>query len=510
MVYRWKKGEAEARINARIEDVEDVEIVEYKRDMSLQNIPINCAYRVKGVHLYADIVNLDEMLGTEAETAHKRALRFLNQHYRAVHRILNRVEAIRVDFHNQRLHAVVAKPYDTEDGAEAMRVHRAVAIAQLIIDVLRETGSEEDKIEPAQVRVGIDTGTALAVNNGRAGYREPLFLGRPANHAAKRAGGGAEVGIFLTNDARKVIGLPALNDEDGTPLSAAQVAVSQKKANLGVSKDEIVEEWRQDLDDNPIGAFEFTRHSPPFRDLVIEDLTPANSRRQEAISCYADIDGFTAYVDRHINDNAEDVVRCFHVIRAEMDAVLSMDFGGRKIRFIGDCLHGVMAEGTAFTTEEEETVSAAVLCAGGLRSSFNLTRQKLEVAGVAVDGLGLQIGLEYGMITVTRLGMKGDRIRCSVSRSILASEAEQGRCAANDTAIGEAAYNAGTEAVRNLFGSSRIVSDLDYDVAVLELENDGDKTAKRAKQAAAAVVYTPAAARSLEAPVRSHARLPGA
>src|ERR1700677_3426042 len=136
----------------------------------------------------------------DGEVFNRRTLRFLNLHYRAVQRILQRVDAIFVDFHNQRLHSVVSKPYDSE----AARIHRAVAMGQLIIDVLAQTGEDADH-PPAKVRIGIDTGKALAVNNGRRGHREPLFLGVPANHAAKRAAGGSVTGIYLTNAARKVI-----------------------------------------------------------------------------------------------------------------------------------------------------------------------------------------------------------------------------------------------------------------------------------------------------------------
>src|SRR6185312_14680929 len=161
-------------------------------------------YRLHGAHLYADILNLVDMLNVtdvEGETCHRRTLRFLNLHYRAVHRILQRVDAIFVDFHNQRLHSVVAKPYDSE----VKRVQRAVAIGKLIIDVLAQTGEDADH-PAAKVRVGIDSGKALAVNNGRRGHREPLFLGEPANHAAKRAGGGRATGMYLTNRTRKGIG----------------------------------------------------------------------------------------------------------------------------------------------------------------------------------------------------------------------------------------------------------------------------------------------------------------
>ena len=77
------------------------------------------------------------------------------------HRAIRGADAKRVDFHNQRLHAIVAKPY-SED-SEAMRVHRAVALAQLLIDVLAQTGDDDEHIPDAKVRVGIDTSRLLSM-----------------------------------------------------------------------------------------------------------------------------------------------------------------------------------------------------------------------------------------------------------------------------------------------------------------------------------------------------------
>lgn len=506
MTKSWKHDRAADHIASKQKDVESVTILDYRRDMSLENIPSSKAYRVDGVHLYADILNLSDMLNVTADegvTCHRRTLRFLNLHYRAVHRILDRCDTRRVDFHNQRLHSVLTKPYNTEADAEAKRVRRAVAIAQLIIDVLQETGDADENIPNAQVRVGIDTGTALAVNNGRRGGREPLFLGAPANHAAKMSGGGTKAGIYLTNDAREAIGLGAVDKPAGTALTSAEIEDCQQKAALEVSKDKIVKEWQEDLEKNPIGSFNFSRHTPPLRTLDITALTPANSRRQEAASVYADIDGFTAYVAKHIEDAAEDVVRVFHVIRAELDRVLTCDFDGRRIRFIGDCLHGLLCDGTVQTTDDAATVSTATLCAGALRSSFELCLEKLEEEGIDTDELGLAIGFEFGPMTVTRLGMHGDRVRCSVSRGVLASEKEQTRCAGSDTAIGSFAYEAGTQAVRDLFGSKRKVSGLDYNEAVEALSEKGDETAKAVKKAAFATV-APAIAAASDRTVRPY------
>jgi class 3 adenylate cyclase len=492
----WNKDRATRRIDAKIDalPLKDIEIKEYVRDTNLSGISNTTAYRVDGVHIYADILNLKDMLNVtnvEGETCHKQTLRFLNMHYRAAHRIIGRVDSTLVDFHNQRLHCVFAKPY----GDEAKRVHRAVASGQLIVDVLARTGEDADH-PAAKVRIGIDSGKALAVNNGRRGHREPLFLGEPANYAAKRAGGGSTTGIYLTNKARKAIGLAEVTNVDATPLTVAEIEASQKAANLGVTVDQIVNEWADDLKNNPIGNFGFTSHTPPFATLDIEGLSVKNSRRQDAAAVYGDLDGFTAYVGNNIgtDDGAKHVFRTLHVLRAEMDAVVHEDFQGRKVRFIGDCIHGLLVEGSAQTTDVHETISNMTLCAGAMRSSFDLALKRLKDKGTDASSLGLAIGFEYGPMTVTRLGMKGDLIRCSVSRGVLAAENEQRRCNGKQTAIGQIAYNKCTHGVHAIFGDTRIRSNLDYNTAVSEMAAKDDKTARAAKAMAVSTLLKPASA----------------
>ncbi len=113
----WSEDTAKQRISARIAEVATVTIKEYVRTTDLTGLANGVAYRVDGVHLYVDILNIGDMLNVtafEGETSHRRTLRFLNLHYRAVRDILLDVDAIEVDFHNQRLHAVFAKPYGDE------------------------------------------------------------------------------------------------------------------------------------------------------------------------------------------------------------------------------------------------------------------------------------------------------------------------------------------------------------------------------------------------------------
>ena len=469
MVKRtWSEDSAKARIATRLKEVKTVDIKEYVRDTDLSGLGNGVAYRVDGVHLYVDIINIQELLETtvyDGETAQKRALRFLNNHYRAVRNILQEVDAIQVDFHNQRLHAVFAKPY----GDEAARIHKAVATAQLIRDVLARIGeNEDDPLPAAKTRVGIDSGKALAVNNGRRSSREPLFLGNPANEAAKRAGHDLDVeGIFITNNTRTAAGWDTVLNDRTTALTAEQIEKSQDKAKLGLTLDDVLSDWEDDLEQHPIGAFVFYRHTPPYRDLKLEDLTPGNSRRQEATSIYADIDNFTRYVAARIedDDDAIDVVKTLHVLRSELDAVLHDDFAGKKIRFIGDCIHGILVEGTAQTTDNEDTAKNAMLCAAAMRSSFTVALKELQAEGIDTGDLGLAIGVEFGSTAVTRLGIKGEKVRCCLSRSVLRSEDEQRRCNGRETAIGANLDKYAPQQFRNLFGTSRKRADFDYAAA---------------------------------------------
>ena len=93
-------------------------------------------------------------------------------------------------------------------------------------------------------------------------------------------------------------------------------------------------------------------------------------------------DNFTAYGSANVSsdENSKHVVRVLHVLRSELDAVLHEDFAGKKVRFIGDCVHGLMVEGTAYETDSEETVRNLTLCAAAMRSSFNLALEKLRSA----------------------------------------------------------------------------------------------------------------------------------
>ncbi|NKK67318.1 guanylate cyclase [Rhizobium leguminosarum bv. viciae] len=433
------------------------------RESPLDNIPPKTAVVVDGVHVYIQMIDFAAaMIEAERETegTHQRVLSMLHLHYSVCDEIAENFEAQRVDFHGPRMHAVIATPVGPAFAAE--RAERALAFADAITKAVKEAGRITANGRYAtRVRAGLDSGRSVAVNGGVQHEREPLFLGPAANYAAKLADGHVE-GIFVSNRLRRdlgqqeVFGLNILNEERqrhidlDDPSFGNKVSFQTKRANRQlIDSAASTASGRVSLSSDDASSFTFHRHTPPLGSINFADLSPSNSIRMELLSIFADIDGFTGYVDRCIaTGTIGEMVANLHTIRSELAATLKDDFKGKKVRFIGDCVHGIIAEGTAMTTDPSSSVRAAVQAAGGIRSSFELCQSELD--GIA--DLGLAIGIEYGPTPVTRIGIRGDRsVRCSVSGAVSASEDLQSKCEGDQTALGPAALQHAPANVRRLF-----------------------------------------------------------
>ncbi len=102
--------------------------------------------------------------------------------------------------------------------------------------------------------------------------------------------------------------------------------------------------------------------------------------------------GYTNFVDAAIRGGSNEIkkaVETVHVIREELNSVLKDDFGGKRIRFIGDCIHGCLAKGER-QDDHAATIKEAALCAAAMRSSFDLCL-KIVKPGATID---LAIGIE--------------------------------------------------------------------------------------------------------------------
>lgn len=440
----------------------------------LFELPPGVAVVVDTVQIYVNLINYDEFRlheGRETERSHARALNFLHLHYGACDRVIDDLAAQRVDYHGPRVHAVVIEP--SGRASERDRVIEGLELASQMMTLAELANTEiAGGSYTAAFRVGIDAGTCIAINSGDGVEKEPMFLGGAANHAAKLAEGD-QPGIFVSERVAATLGVPLRSATDSVALSDMQVrrlldSATTMKGPAGsfeVRARDLLAEWKDDLRTQRAATggasrFQFHFHKPPLETIDYAKLSPANSIRMPLVSLFADLDGYTGYIDRATaSGDVSDAVRALHVIRGELREVLEGDFCGRKVRFIGDCIHGLIAEGNSATTDEAATLRAATRCAGALRSSFGLCKEMLA----GVDELGLAIGLELGQTPISRVGIRGERsVRLATSVATTRSEAIQRSCGGRETALGSAAYAVAPADVKGVFPGGAPAHDLDF------------------------------------------------
>lgn len=439
-------------------------------------IPRNRAITTDGVHVYANLMDFNDRLvdqDRETEASHRRALQFLHAHYSACDALITAMDITRVDFHGPRLHAVVLTP--TGPDRELERIQKAMAFAAAFRAMVERTAREFGEGFQTRVRVGVDSGPAIAMDGGRKAETEPVFVGSPANHAAKLASGDID-GIFPSPRIRQLLDRPLAFDSAGLLAKSLELGfLSESLAFDGARGDARLESAfagfaeEMSLLKSATGAtaaaFHFHYREPPLRTIDYAHHPPSNAIRMTLASLFADLDGFTAYVDEALRTGrVAEAVSNLHVLRGEMAAVVRDDFGGRKVRFVGDSIHALLAEGSALVTDEAKTVREAVMAAAGIRSSFNLCRQLLP----GVDQLGIAIGIEFGATPVCRIGLRGDAsVRTASSRATYLCEERQQACDGRETALGDVAFQVAPAAMREAFGGARRIANLTYDTAVV-------------------------------------------
>lgn len=432
------------------------------------------------VQIYVGIVNFDEFRienETETEAAHKRMLRLQHVLYSACDRVAEQCEVQRVDFHGSRMHAVV--PSDDPNGVTIEDVGKAFRFVTLFSDLAGKAIRdlvEEDMV--VRFRFGIDAGRCVAIDNGTALEREPMFLGSPANHAAKLAEG-SEPGIFVSDAVRVPIGNPGLGSVAERVLSidegSVRRAINARATTLGTavfSQDlrlrtvsSLLEDWKGEIArsealDPTMPTFTFREGRLPLSDVEFADLSPSRTTRLPLVSMFADLSGYTAYIDEAVRRGAVgEAVRALHVLREEFRNVVEKDFGGRKVRFIGDCIHAVLADGST-TAEPRRSVTTAVRAAAALHASFDICRSLLK----DIERLGLAVGLEHGTTPITRLGIRGTRsVRVASSLACCRSEKEQKMIPTNGVRVGPRAFEHMPFSLRPFFDRDGAAHTLDYD-----------------------------------------------
>jgi class 3 adenylate cyclase len=401
MAPKWDYDRSLNRVRRRYDEVAEIEISDLTRPIDFEKISLLHPRRVRGVHLYADITNFPAIVGDNlSDRDARKVLRRLHLEHREVTRVCEAgFGAAKVHFQGPRLHAVTYLPINDDEEI----VVGAVAFAAATRHVVEICNSVFDG-EPWDVAVGMDLGDAVATRNNVRGDRELLFLGAPANYAAKIV----DTDIVATDAVVDALptGVPVelIDRGDGTvSLDLDDDDLEALVDEYGWDFDPKVSEERirDELDKWPLSRVGLTGIEGP---IDKEALGLANSKRVDAAIVFADIDGFTAYVDdaSESDKDVEEAVRAYHVIRSEMRAVAVEDCEALRIQYQGDRIQAALL----LPVNDDCAIAERVVDLGaGLNASVVHTLP--EVIGDAA--LPLAIGAAFGTNYVSRVGEHGDR-----------------------------------------------------------------------------------------------------
>jgi len=413
----WRYDRSEERVKTHLQNIGEIEVEPLVREMDLENLSETVCRQIYGAHVYAEIRNLSTLVNAmTADTDRRRVIQAAHIYQREVARIIDAVGGVRIHFQGGRVHALIYRPI--RDGQQI--ASKAVSL-QLIMDRFGTLFSTEFATLPdLRIRSGSDVGEAIGTRNGTQGDRELLFLGAPANYAAKLLMSGSD--RRLTERVSDLLpkNLAGWVEDDPEGGLCLRRPTPDELSDL-LKKQEI--EWTADAsskrmaDDRELFPATKATLSGAEEMIDFDALSFYDNKLVEAASLYGDVSGFTAYIDgAKTKEDQKKALRAFHAVRLEMARVVQDDFEGVRVQFQGDRVQALFHlpenDAAGFSAE---AVSAAV----GLQSSFELVLKK-QVS--ELTDLGIAVGVSQGTTVATKLGERGHRDRICLGNDVLRAE----------------------------------------------------------------------------------------
>ncbi len=436
----WNYETSMNRVKHHLDGLGEIEVEKLVRDADLQNLLSETRCRhIYGAHVYVDVPNFADLATVTAEGEdYRRVIQAIHLYEREVARIVegeNIFDGIRIHFQGAKLHALFFRPI--EDATEI------ATRATLLLMVLRHFvccvfNPEFPKIPDLTLSGGADLGFAIGTKNGQRGDRELLFLGAPANYAAKILTGDAAVRVtsaiydalpvslqqhlYPAEDARynpKVYEMSSVDTKEMDTLLEAAGITWDRDASL-----------QRLMDDKAIYPLNRIEYSNADVLIDVDSLGITNNKRVIAATVFGDVSGFTAYIDKAASDDkSKDALRVLHAIRKEMATIVRQDYSGVRVQFQGDRIQAIfhLPQGN-----EQKIAERAVDTAVALQSSMELVIKQLLPEAT---GLGMAVGVAMGTTLVSKLGTRGHRDRICIGDAVEAAATFQEGTAGGEIAI---------------------------------------------------------------------------
>jgi class 3 adenylate cyclase len=412
----WDKKRSLERIQKHLDDIGEIEVKKLTREADLEQLLSETTCReIYGAHVYIQIPNFARLAsnGLYAEDDYKRLIQGVHIYQREVTRLVEGLGGTLIHFQGSKLHALFYRPINN---AKKLAV-RAVLLQLVLKDFIRTVFNPAfPDYDDFTIAGGADLGNAIGTMDGINGDRELLFLGAPANHAAKIISSAQRLRLtqavyealpndlalrcFKTGDGPYQLQFVSSDDLD--ELLAAHGFTWDREVSADHVEDDKKRFPLKDIGYSAAEAF-----------IDLDELSIFNNKRVLAASIFADVSGFTAYIDAATSEaDKQAALQVFHAIRKEMARVITGDFDGLRIQYQGDRIQGLFH---LPQDDEAAIVEKVVEAAAGLQSSMECT---LKACLPEASELRLAIGVDMGITLVSKLGARGQRDRICLGEAV--------------------------------------------------------------------------------------------
>lgn len=438
----WKYEKSLERIGKHLDNMGEIEIEKLVREADLNSLLSETRCReIHGAHVYVYVTNFSR-IATESipdETEYKRFIQAVHVYQREVSHIVEKIfDGLRVHFQGPKLHALFYRPIDKTEKLATKAFLLQLVLKDFVSSVFNPAYPLLDNFSIAG---GADVGDAIGTRNGRRDDRELLFLGAPANYAAKIISSAGRLRVSkrvydaLPTDLRELC--PGTDDDEVYQINA----LSQKELDALLEKYDV--KWDRAKSEERVKE---DKRNHPLKDIKyssaevlidLDSLSIWNNKRALAASLFGDVTGFTAYIDRAETDEEKrKALRTFHVIRKEMATVVSVDYNGLRVQFQGDRVQGLFHMPK---DEESKIATEAVDAAVGLQSSMEKTiKEKLPEA----KELRLAVGVDIDTTLVSRLGTRAHRDRICLGAPVENAARHEEKCSGGQIGVSKRVYDA--------------------------------------------------------------------
>lgn len=442
----WNQTTSSERISQYLDNLGDIEIKKLVREADLDDLLSETVCRqIFGAHVYATIPNFAELSSdtTLSRDGYARLIRCVHCYQREVSRIVEAVfDGVRVHFQGPKLHALLYRPVD--DGPALAT--RAVLLQLVLQDFMKRVFNEAfPDYEDFAIATGSDIGDVVGTKNGQHGDRELLFVGAPANYAAKMIKTGTRLSANIYAQLPDAVQALCTATGGVYRASCTQAKLDELLETYGIpwNREDSASRLAEDRDAVPLSQINY---SDAIKKIKFEDLSIRENKRVIAATIFADVSGFTKYIDEAEDDAARiNALRVFAAMRREFAKVVREDFDGVRVQYQGDRIQAI------FHTPKGDKAAIAlevVEAAAGLQSSMEITlKEHLPEA----DRLGIAVGVDLGTTLASFLGLRGQRDRICLGVSVENAAALEDRYGQRMTAISPAVYDELPDAVQGLF-----------------------------------------------------------